>query len=132
MKKVNKRTRWIIFIAFLTIGFFICSVLGMNKYSAIEYKIKFLETKVIGYQIIVALEKYHSNYSKYPSSLESLVPDYSYGFMAPRTGSKEWTYFDRSDGQEFHLHVDSIRSEGALDYDSVIGSWYYGTHISEP
>lgn len=124
MTKVNKKTLYL--SVFLILVLLVSSVLVAAKFRNYDYTLRVLQTKINGYSIIVALEKYKNDNGKYPSSLDLLVPDYLQGIWPPIMGPKEWIYYEDSDGQVFHIRAETNLSEGALDYESDIGFWYHG------
>ena len=124
---MNKTNRNIVFLIIVLIAVLLVSLaLVSSKFKNHDYTLKVLQTKINGYSIVVALEKYKNDNGKYPTTLNLLVPDYLQGIRPPMMGPKEWIYSGKSDGQVFHIRAETSLSEGALDYDSDGGFWYHG------
>ena len=124
---MNKTNKIFLFLSIVLILVLLAgSALVSAKFSNYDYTLSVLQTKINGYSIIVALEKYKNDNGKYPSSLDLLVPDYLQGIRPPMMGPKEWIYYEDSDGQVFYIRAETNLSEGALDYESDMGFWYHG------
>jgi hypothetical protein len=72
------------------------------------------ETKRRGDQIIEALEQYHADHSRYPTSLEKLLPKYIQEIPVPTWGLRAWRY--QTDGKEYTLRVNESTCTGDGNY----------------
>ena len=89
---------WIVIISLLLIGL----IFLLNKYVPRSLEVDQTETMAIGDEIVKALDNYFGDHSRYPNSLESLVPNYLDQIKLPKWGEK-WEY--KSDEKSFWLEV---------------------------
>lgn len=61
--------------------------------------------KVIGNQIVEALDRYKADHGFYPKHLTDLVPTYLDAITTPKYGRKRWDYFEYPDRGAFVLSM---------------------------
>ncbi len=91
-------------------------------------KSHFQQTEMEAKKIVAAIERYHSENTKYPEKLEDLVPAYLQELVKPKWGDSGWMYIGSETG--FYLEVGNISGIGSREYPypslsySTSRGWY--------
>ena len=129
---MNNKTKKRLIIA---IAILICisalTIIKCQKEASKEY----LETVLIGSDIIDALNKYYKSNECYPETLTQLVPSYLDKLLDPTWGEKEWLYeISNTDKNYFWLAVrrDSTNTPPLyyMRFPDGSGTWYYDDDAS--
>ncbi|MCK4752949.1 MAG: hypothetical protein KAS75_05850 [Planctomycetes bacterium] len=102
------RMRWLALRPYIVIIplFLIALVLFFNWYVPSSLKADRTETVTVGDEIVKALDSYFGDHSKYPNSLEALVPKYLDKVKPPTWGEDGWQYqLNGPNGKSFGLKV---------------------------
>lgn len=84
-------------------------------------------TKELGNSIIGNLKAYHKLYSKYPVSLDDLVPEFMNSIPQPTLGTRKWKYEPYPDDDSFMLQFEAGGGYPYCRYSSTDNAWYCDT-----
>jgi hypothetical protein len=80
--------------------------------------------KLIGNQIVDALDRYKADRGSYPKQLIDLVPNYLSAITPPGYGQKKWDYFEYPEQGAFVLCVSGRKVyQDTLWFDSTKREW---------
>lgn len=69
------------------------ALFGGCRFKWLHLESRVFESKKIGIEIFVALNSYHHKYGQFPSTLQSLVPEFLNVVKNPTYGTQHWQYY---------------------------------------